>query len=302
MLPFTNRSNAEAAVVNLLKYLTVNIYTDNVIGELEKHPDYPSMLAVSDVLTALNIENSAFRAEFEMLGGLPCPFLVNLNSNGGEFAVVSKMDAKQVYFSDERKEGNKLSLSDFKSTFAGVVLVAERNAKFIEESSKLSYAYKFKPAVIPAGFLMVLITLLYSVGYFSNLSWLLLMLSVLKTSGVIISILLLIQSIDTNNPMVQVLCQGGGKTDCNSILSSKAAKVFEGLTWSEVGFFYFTGTWLLLLFGSGSLAVITILALLNFVSLPYTVYSINYQARIAKNGVYYVARFRRCCGLSLYRW
>jgi uncharacterized membrane protein/protein-disulfide isomerase len=103
-----------------------------------------------------------------------------------------------------------------------------------------------------------------------------------KSAGLITSILLLVQSIDNNNPLVQVLCGGGGKTDCNAILSSRAAKVFEGLTWSEVGFFYFSGTWLLLLFGGGSTVVWLVLASLNFVSLPYTVYSIYYQARVAK--------------------
>jgi uncharacterized membrane protein len=96
-------------------------------------------------------------------------------------------------------------------------------------------------------------------------------------------VLLLVQSIDSNNPLVQKLCgSSGGKTNCNSILSSKAATVFKGLTWSEVGFFYFTGTWLALLFSGGSSTLLEVLALMNLVSLPYTVYSIYFQARIAK--------------------
>jgi len=130
--------------------------------------------------------------------------------------------------------------------------------------------------------------LVFHTTYFTNLSWQIILLTLFKTAGLITSILLLIQSIDSNNPLVQVLCQGGGKTDCNAILSSKAAKVpipiaigIE-LTWSEVGFFYFAGTWLLLLFGGGSPAIWQALALLNFISLPYTVYSIYYQARVAK--------------------
>jgi len=295
MFLFTKRSNAEAAVTNLFKYLKVTINPDTVIDELEKHPDYPSMLAVSDVLTALNISNTAFRAEFDMLGELAAPFLVNLNTNGGEFAVVTKMDAKHFYFSDERKEVNKLSLEDFKSAFAGVVLIAEPDSKLIKKSGLLSSAYKFKPAVLTASCLLILLTLLYNSGYFFNLNWAIVLLSIIKTAGLIVSILLLVQSVDSNNPLIQVLCQGGNKTDCNAILSSKAAKVFDGLTWSEVGFFYFAGTWLLLQFGA-SASVLTVLAILNFVSLPYTVYSVYYQARVAKKWCVL------CCAIQALLW
>lgn len=282
MFLFNKRSNAEAAVTNLLKYLKVTIDSDSVIDELEKHPDYPSMLAVSDVLTEFNIENSAFRVDIEVLNELSSPFLINLNTNGGEFAVITKMDAKYVYFADERKEVNKMTLDTFKSAFAGVVLIAEPDKSLIKDRKWLLSAYEFKPVLLTAGCLLILVTLLYNSGYFSNLNWTIAFLSVFKTTGLIVSVLLLVQSVDSNNPLIQVLCGGGGKTDCNAILSSKAAQVYDGLTWSEVGYFYFAGTWLLLLFGGGSAVSLSILAILNFVSLPYTVYSIHYQARVAK--------------------
>jgi uncharacterized membrane protein/thiol-disulfide isomerase/thioredoxin len=132
--------------------------------------------------------------------------------------------------------------------------------------------------------LLVLIAgLVFHTGYFVNYTWQVLLLTAFKTAGLITSLLLLIQSIDSNNPLVQTLCKGGsGNKDCNAILSSKAAKVFEGLSWSEVGFFYFGGTWLALLFGGHSISMMQVLAILNIISLPYTFYSIYYQARIAK--------------------
>jgi thiol-disulfide isomerase/thioredoxin len=297
MFSFTKRSNIDAAVTNLFKYLKVSIDPNIVIDELEKHPDYPSMLAVSDVLTALNVSNTAFRADFEMLGELSAPFLVNVNTNGGEFVVITKIDAKHVYFSDERKEVNKVSVENFKSEFAGVVLIAEPDSGLIKNRGLLSSAYKFKPAVLTAGCLLILLTLLYNSGYFVSLNWATVLLSVVKTAGLIVSVLLLIQSVDSNNPLIQVLCQDGGKTDCNAILSSKAAKVFDGLTWSEVGFFYFAGTWLLLQFGgSAGTGVLTVLAMLNFVSLPYTVYSVYYQARMAKKWCVL------CCAIQALLW
>jgi uncharacterized membrane protein len=138
------------------------------------------------------------------------------------------------------------------------------------------------PAIAVGVLLILASVVFFHTGFLANLGWQSLALAVVKSAGLITSVLLLVQSIDGNNPLVQKLCQNKGNTDCNAILSSKAAKVFEGLSWSEVGFFYFAGTWLLLLFGGGSTALWQVLALLNFVSLPYTVYSIYYQARVAK--------------------
>lgn len=290
------RSNAEAATIYLLKYLNVSLNPDKIIEELEKHPDYPSLLAISDVLKAFNIENSAFRADVNQLDELPTPFLANLKSNGGEFAVVTEIDANFVFFADERKKINKLSLEDFNSTYAGVVLIAEPDHEFLKKRKLLISGLNFRPAVLTLGVLLILATLLYQNAFFSNLNWTITILSIIKTSGLIVSLLLLIQSVDSNNPLIHRLCQSGNKTDCNAILSSKAAQVFNGLSWSEVGFFYFSGTWLLLHFGSGTEGILTVLALLNFLSLPYTVYSINYQYRVAKKWCIL------CCTIQAILW
>jgi hypothetical protein len=50
--------NAEAAVFKLLKKLSINIDRAEVSAELEKHPDYPGLLAISDVLNNFDVKNS----------------------------------------------------------------------------------------------------------------------------------------------------------------------------------------------------------------------------------------------------
>lgn len=283
MLSFINYDNADAALIKFFKYLSINIDPEFVTAELEKHPDYPSMLAVSDVLTALDIENSAFRIGFEELPNVPCPFMAHVNINNGGFAVVSNMEGGNFYISSEHWNNHKVSADEFKKMFAGVVLTAEPSVEFKTATTFKSILTAVKTPAILIGTLLVLaLALTYHSAYFTNLSWQLLTLTLFKTAGLITSILLLIQSIDNNNPLVQTLCQSVGKTDCHAILSSKAAKIFDGLSWSEVGFFYFAGTWLLLLFGGGSILTWQALAVLNFISLPYTFYSIYYQARVAK--------------------
>lgn len=88
---------------------------------------------------------------------------------------------------------------------------------------------------------------------------------------------------DKNNPLLQKVCTGIAKGDCNAVLTGKQAKLFSWLSWSEVGFFYFTGCLLVLLFSANTLNnSIALIAWLNILSLPYTIFSIYYQWRVAK--------------------
>jgi len=189
------------------------------------------------------------------------------------------MDEKNIHVSSNKWHDHKLPLAEFKEIYDGVILMAG-----VPENYSA-------PAAIPKGakniFIAVVIMLMLTAGvtyhtnYFASLNWQILLLTVLKTAGLITSVLLLVQSIDANNPLVQKLCRAGKKLNCNAILSSKAATVFKGLTWSEAGFFYFAGTWLITMFGGNSIQWQTLLVL-NLISLPYTVYSVCYQARVAK--------------------
>jgi uncharacterized membrane protein len=152
------------------------------------------------------------------------------------------------------------------------------------------------PVVIGGGAVLLIGWLLFSSPYLATLNWQIALLTLFKTAGLITSVLLLIQSIDTNNPLIQKLCGGNNKQNCNAILSSKAAKITDELNWSEVGFFYFAGSWLVLLFNSNNPPVIAMLALLNVLSLPYTFYSIYHQWKVAKQWC------RLCCAVQALLW
>jgi uncharacterized membrane protein len=284
LFSFTQYPNADAAINKLLNYLSINIDPQAISAELEKHPDYPSLLAISDVLTNFDIKNAAFRVEHNSVANVPCPFIAHMHLNSGEFLVVNQIEGDNVWVSNNKSNRRKQSLNEFKKTFAGVVLTAEAplTSTYTATTTLTTFKTLKAPAIATGLALILLSAIVFHTNYIASLSWQVLLLTLFKTAGLITSILLLIQSIDSNNPLVQVLCQSKGKTNCNAILSSKAATVFKGLTWSEAGFFYFAGTWLLLLFGGNSTATWWALALLNFVSLPYTIYSIYYQAKVAK--------------------
>lgn len=281
----THNMKKDNLTVVLAKYareLNISINLNEVYNELLIHPDYPSLLAVSDVLQNFGVENGAYRIDKEQLPNIPVPFIAHTTLNQGDFLLVSKIEDGKVIVSSEKWNRHKMDIAEFSNMFNGIVLSAEADP----EANSRSFFPGLSKVKMPLAIGFILVALLASVGlntnYLNNLTWQVLLLTLAKTAGMVTSVLLLIQSIDSNNPLVQKLCHGGSKTSCNDILSSKAAKVFEGLSWSEVGFFYFTGTWLFLLFGGAAPGVMLVLAALNVISLPYTFYSVYYQARVAK--------------------
>ena len=114
----------------------------------------------------------------------------------------------------------------------------------------------------------------------------------LKLLGLSLTTILLIHYLDNNNPLIQNLCSTNKKTNCNAILRSDAARITSWLSWSEVGFFYYAGSFLNLLVLTNSLAPILIL---NIIALPFTIYSIVYQLRQKKWCLL-------CCGVLSILW
>ncbi len=105
----------------------------------------------------------------------------------------------------------------------------------------------------------------------------------LKLAGSAVTGLFLWYQIDKANPLLQQICGLGSQTGCNAILGSKQAKLFNLVSWSEIGFFYFAGGFIsLLLAGTNAAPILQVLVLLNVLAIPYTFFSIYYQWKVAK--------------------
>ena len=280
---FETYLNAEIILYKFLKNLYLNIGYDVISSEIEKHPDYPSLLSISDVLKTFRVENEALRLDFENLDDLPCPFLAHTRIKGGNLLIVHDISEDEVLISDEKSNYKKIRKTLFKEVYSGVVLAAETPQREKTQGKQiLTFVNSLKmPFLMICCSILFLMALFFHTTYFKELTVVISLLTLIKTIGLLTTILLLTQSVGSNNALLQKICQGGDKISCSDILSSSAAEVFKGLSWSEVGFFYFSGTWLAI-FNSGNTFVWYSLIVLNLVSLPYTFYSIYYQGFVAK--------------------
>jgi uncharacterized membrane protein len=297
------KDNTTQVLSLFMNALGVPVIDKSIANELAKHPESSSFLAISDVLNYLRVPNAAYGLSFDELlqAEVPVPFIAHTAIKDEEFVLVTGISDMYVTISNLKVNNYEISVNDFKGLYGGSILVAEKE----EGSGEPDYAVKrgkevlnnLRVPVVVAGCALLFFTfLLLNQQYTTAFNWPVALLTLFKTAGLITSVLLLMQSIDSNNPMINKLCRGGGNINCNAILASDAAKISEELSWSEVGFFYFSGTWLVLLFNAGNNGILQLLALLNIVSLPYTFYSIYYQWRIAKQWCLF------CCAVQALLW
>jgi len=294
------KDNTASVLINILEGLNIPVTEASVVNELQKHPEQSSLFAINDLLNYWKVPNGAFNISAETLSELPTPCIVHLSSNNGEFAVVNRRDGENVYVSNERWSNYKISIEDFKNIFSGNVLIAQFDQDAGEmdfrEKRRKEAIKKFRFPFFLSGFIVLFLCALFQYSPLTeNLTWPIALIAILKTTGLITAVLLMVHSFDSNNSFTQRICSGHNN-DCNAILTSKAAKVTDYLSWSEVGLFYYTGSWLTLLFNTQSAASLQLLAYISVLCLPYTFYSIYYQWQIARQWCVF------CCAIQALFW
>jgi protein-disulfide isomerase len=270
------KSNLDNVIFSLIKNLKGNVTYKTARGCLSDHPDNPSLLALSDCLTSWNINNQAYlisREDYDV-NDLLFPFVAHFSERGGRFVLIKQIDNGNVRFSDEENEEAIMPEAEFLRRWDGIALHAE----LAENSGEKDYVQKklsffLSDLALPIG-LILFLGILGLILYQQSIVWQQVISLLIKLAGLSVSILLLAQSINADNPFIQNLCSLGKKNNCNTILKSGAAKITSWLSWSEVGFFYFAGSFLSLLVNPAS---IVFLAWLNILAIPYSIYSISYQ-------------------------
>lgn len=277
-------SNAAQVTLQLIRSLQVPVTAGMVIESIEQHPHYPSLLSISDQLKKWKVDNMALRVEPDQLKQLPVPFIAHSALNGGQFLLVHSVNGR-VDYTDEKGKRVRKSREEFATAWDQVVLVAEKSGGSgdknyrVQKRKEMADAMRLPSIILACLCLIIGFTATYTGGSWVGASTLLF----LKLGGSIVTGLLLWIEIDKPNPVLQQICSAGKHTNCTAVLSSRQSKLFGKVSWSEIGFVYFAGSFLLLLTSGNSYQyAISILSLLNVLALPYTAFSVIYQWRIAK--------------------
>lgn len=283
----TFNTGLKDVAAHYLHLLHAKVTTSTIQQDLEENAYYPSLLSLSDTFSKYKINNGAYEVDKESFDLLEAPFLayVHMPKEGKDFVLVTKVEAGTIYFLHKGKKTRSLSKEAFLKRFRNVVWLAEAN----EQSGQTEYLTKQKEERRQKEknlVLYLLLAILVGVAAWWNLdsanfvSFTSIVL--LKLAGTAVAIMLLIYELDKNNAFVAKICNANSHTDCDAVLNSKASKIM-GISWAEIGFFYFTSTALFLLFPLPAYAEkIAILAPAGILAATYIPFSIYYQWRVVK--------------------
>ena len=275
------QDNAINATKQLLHSLRVRVTNESITECLLSHPNYPSLLSISDCLKNWKVDNLIVKVANDQILSLPTPFMTLYQQ---KFVIVlSTLDESIVYI-DNAKNKKTESLEYFLSDWEQITLLTTTT----NESGEVNYTRKKRQEVvnslkIPVLFIFaLLITLTGALLYYKvngnlRLAVFLSLTGSLKILGILFTGILLWYDVD-KNPFLQHMCTAKKNVNCNAVLTSSASKLW-GISWSEIGFFYFAGSWIIIQLNP---IFLTLTTWLSVMSLPYTLFSLFYQWKIVK--------------------
>jgi uncharacterized membrane protein len=271
--------NQPLVLNGFLKSIKVKVSLSTIDQTLSEHPDYPSFLSITDSLKKWNVDCLALQANANNLLSIPTPFITILKD--GQFIVVREILDDEIKIINQYGKKELVKMNQFIEKWTETIIIAESN----ELSGEIDYIKKQRTAIlnqfiialIPIGILVSVL-----VPFINGSVDLVPSLFVVTTLiGLAASVLLLWYDIDKGNPLLKQICSGIQKSSCSAVLNTKAASIGGIVTWSEVGFFYFSSSLLFVAF-VGISTVLPVLNVFSLLALPYVIFSIYYQWRVAK--------------------
>jgi len=271
--------------------LGVPVTTTTVRRALAVHPLAPSLQAVIDCLDDWGVSARGVRSDLVQLTQLDGPVLAHLgDGNRGRFGVLIEANADGVLYLDPAEGWVRQPAAEFAKDWSGILLLPSvRRDAGEADYDRLRRAEQREALRLPV--LAASTLLAAGLGIWSVLplpepfAALWAGLAVVKGLGQLASGALVGLSTGRHVPLSQKLCPAGQALNCMGVLHSPAAKLGGWLPMADLGLVYFLGGALCL--GIGALAnrfeaAFGILALLNLLTLPYSVFSIGYQGWVLR--------------------
>lgn len=255
-------------VRKLLKAQSIPVAESHLRLRLESHPDYPSLIAVQDTLEELTINSYACNGTKEELKNENKPFLAHFNFGEGH-----------VQFFKDVATAEKID-GDFDKHWSGNVMFAEPAANLSGAyNSLLKKEKQQKVFGIIAVHLIIgaLLSLSISAGSIPVT-----LLIITNCIGLYFSWLIAQKEFGISNSISEKICSMAKHSRCESVLFSKGAKLFNWLTWGDVGMVYFTSSLLFLLISQLTNQPISFYYVISLTGLVFPLYSLYYQWKVVK--------------------
>ncbi len=255
---------------NFLKLSGFSVSLNYLRERLEAHPDYPSLISITDILDEFKIENHAMRIEDkEKWVDLRLPFIAHIVSENGltDFQLITKAHKA------EQQEA-------FLAKWTGIVLLLGEKSKIThKEHNEVYKKERFQKTVSWSLIIVSLLLLLtYQVVRFELATFIHFILSII---GLGISSIIIAHSMGLKTNVGELFCKIE-ESGCNKVLNSRLGRIMGDIGLGDIGAIFF-GSQLIYVSISTSLDVVhnlTFLALIQALALVFTPISLLYQWRL----------------------
>lgn len=243
---------------------SINAFEDSYYS----HPNFPSLLAITDGLALEKIENIAANIPFVHFADLPNTFITELGIDEKKFYLLQKKGL-QVIITDEKHNSRVIALDEIEKIWTGIVLI-------IEESKKLKLPQSSNFYAIPSALLFIGIVIIKA-NSFSFITSLFLFISLF---GVFLSIEISKLYFNDDKATESKFCNISKEFSCSKTIKSKKYLLSKYIEFVDLPIIFFGFTMIGIIFSIVSLSTI---GLLSSLSIPIVFYSIYIQKKELQN-------------------
>jgi hypothetical protein len=234
---------------------------------IASHPDFPSLLSISDTFTRLGVNHAARRVMKEDLIELVYPYLLPVGNN-----VLLIRNAADL-------TKHKTDLDYWNE----VVLQAEPTNQTKDKLNNELHARETTISKLGVS-LLVLLGALLAYLFITSFSMTSFLLFVTSLTGVAVGYLVLAKELGVTYAAVDAFCNAGKNTNCDRVLKADIQIFGIGFSDAVITFFVFQSITLILAqaLPESSQGYFAVLAALSLVTLPIIAFSVYYQYFVAK--------------------
>ena len=272
----------EVDISYLFKYLkskAINLDKSEFLFQIHSHPNYPSLLSISDTLNFFKINNLVFQLEIDKISSLPNDFIALLDEptkNKSQLYHIAKNG--ELYDIYKKNNVHAINSEELKRRWKNLVLLVENNDEILFKKTR-SIGKKIKVLLITLllilSFLILLNFSLYDLAFF-----------IIVFLGVLFSIITHRELFRIKSDFVENLCEINPNTNCSNIFNSEKWKIFKIAKFNDLSLVFFFSQLVFFLF-----SLINYKNIFNFYSLqivnlylliPITILSAYYQKVVEK--------------------
>jgi hypothetical protein len=269
----------EQSIISFLKELQVRVDDQELIQLLHSHPDYPSLVSVTDVLHILGVDNTVAEFSEGDVSALPFPYLLHLKQHGlNELTLISK--SADLVGNIKPEAG-----------WSGIIIQAHGLLRPIATQirSRFERAIKLR-RVIQLLFILTCVLLMQIAWAFS--SWEEVVIYIAALTGLVVGGVFLAKEFGISPKLVDDFCGGGShhagstQSGCNEVLAADPIRVFGLFTLTDAVTSYFLWQVISLVIVAlhipASSEVYNSLILISFLGIPIIIFSLYQQYIVAK--------------------